>query len=260
MFPKAAQDGKIVAEPGTRRDGVGPVAAVRLRRIVGQLAVVVSDQESYGEVKGIQVFGVRLLAGLPVPVPVRAPSHAPPHSLRATARLAVEKFDDVSFEKSGFPQELVQTKHHSTPGNLTDTSEDWWKTLKIWSEGVRDKDFLLPGVSFSLVTTQTAPAGSCRSSAGGKSRDPEKAEAVLLAAAGSSTNQQLVAAFDVFKKLAKAKRSAMLSAVWVFDAACSIGTLSPSSSISRRCPEEKVTQLGLLPLPATAYLPVHFSL
>lgn len=144
----------------------------------------------------------------------------------ANARLAVEKFDDVSFEKGGSPQELVQTKHHSTPGNLTDTSEDWWKTLRIWCEGVRDKRFFLPGVSFSLVTTQTAPVGSAAEALRAvKARDPAKAETLLLAAAATSSSQALAPAFDVFKKLPKAKRAALLSEVWVFDAACNVGDL-----------------------------------
>ncbi len=143
-----------------------------------------------------------------------------------TARLAVEKFDDVSFEKSGSPQELVQTKFHTTPGNLTDASEDWWKTLRIWSEGVRDRHFLLPGVSFSLVTTQTAPAGSAAAALRAtKARDPAQAETLLLTAAGASASQQLAGAFDVFKKLPKTKRAALLAEVWVFDAACGIGDL-----------------------------------
>lgn len=142
------------------------------------------------------------------------------------ARLAVEKFDDVSFEKGGSPQELIQTKHHTTPGSLTDASEDWWKTLRIWCEGVREKRFLLPGVSFSLVTTQTAPAGSAAEALRAvKARDPVKAETLLLAAAGTSSSQTLAPAFDVFNKLPKAKRAALLSEVWVFDAACSVGDL-----------------------------------
>src|SRR5690349_14495138 len=65
-------------------------------------------------------------------------------------RMSVEKFDDVVFEGGGQPRELVQTKHRTRPGNLTDRSEDLWKTLRIWSEGVRDNDFPLPGTVFSL--------------------------------------------------------------------------------------------------------------
>lgn len=143
------------------------------------------------------------------------------------ARLAVEKFDDVSFENHSSPRELVQTKHHSTPGKLTDSSEDLWKTIRIWAEGVRDRRFLLPGVSFSLVTTQTAPDGSAAAAlrATNNTRNLEQAEALLLTVAATSSNAQLTEAFDVFKKLPKAKRTAMLAELWIFDAACSIGNL-----------------------------------
>lgn len=145
----------------------------------------------------------------------------------ASTRLAIEKFDDVSFEKAGEPKDLVQTKYHGTPGNLTDASEDWWKTLRIWCEGVRDRNFLLPGVTFSLITTQTALAGSAAAAlrATTATRDPAAAEALLLAVAGTSTNQQLTDAFSSFKKLPRAKRLEMLSEVFIFDAACGVGDL-----------------------------------
>jgi hypothetical protein len=145
----------------------------------------------------------------------------------ASTRLAIEKFDDVSFEKAGEPKDLVQTKHHGKPGNLTDASEDLWNTLKIWSEGVRDRNFLLPGVTFSLITTQTALAGSAAAAlrAASATRKVASAEALLLAVAGTSTNQRLTDAFSVFTKLPKAKRTMMLSEVFVFDAACSVGDL-----------------------------------
>ncbi len=56
-------------------------------------------------------------------------------------------------------------------------------------------------------------------------RDPATAESLLLAVAGTSTNQQLTDAFSVFRKLPKAKRLEMLSEVFVFDAACGVGEL-----------------------------------
>ncbi|HQR44179.1 MAG TPA: hypothetical protein PLX97_15895, partial [Gemmatales bacterium] len=145
----------------------------------------------------------------------------------ATAHLAIEKFDDVSFETGGKPSDLVQTKFHGTPGNLTDASEDWWKTLNIWCEGVRDKHFLLPGVTFSLITTQTAPVGSAAEAlrATTSKRNPARADDLLLKVATTSTNVSLAKAFDVFKKLPKPKRLEMLNEVFIFDAACSVGDL-----------------------------------
>ena len=49
--------------------------------------------------------------------------------------IAIEKLDDVSFEKDGTALELLQTKHHlKKSGDLTDSSVDLWKTLRIWAE------------------------------------------------------------------------------------------------------------------------------
>jgi hypothetical protein len=37
--------------------------------------------------------------------------------------ISIEKFDDVAFESSGEPTQLIQTKHHvGKAGNLTDAS------------------------------------------------------------------------------------------------------------------------------------------
>ena len=128
-----------------------------------------------------------------------------------TVRASVEKFDDVAFEGGGPALELVQTKHRTQPGNLTDLSEDLWKTLRIWSEGVRDNNFPLPGTVFTLITTQTAPAGSAAALLRpGQGRDPPKAAPLLVAAAKATTSAQLRDACDVFLKLTAKKRNAML--------------------------------------------------
>src|SRR4051794_19300947 len=68
--------------------------------------------------------------------------------------LSIERFDDVAFERAGSPQEVVQTKHRlGTPRRLSDSSVDLWKTLGIWSEGVADGTFRVPGTAFGLITT-----------------------------------------------------------------------------------------------------------
>lgn len=143
-----------------------------------------------------------------------------------TVRMSIEKFDDVAFDGGGQPLELIQTKHHTQPGSLTDLSEHLWKTLRIWSEGVRDNEFLLPGTVFSLITTQTAPTGSAAETLRtGPSRDPVKATGLLVSAAKGSTNAQLKDAYDVFLKLSAKKRNAMLAEVYVHDAAVQITDL-----------------------------------
>ena len=64
-----------------------------------------------------------------------------------TIDVAIEKLDDVSFEKNGTSIELIQTKHHvDTAANLTDNSPELWKSIRVWAEGVRRGDVRLPGV------------------------------------------------------------------------------------------------------------------
>jgi hypothetical protein len=137
-----------------------------------------------------------------------------------SVRVSVEKFDDVAFEGGGKPSELIQTKHRTQPGNLTDLSEDLWKTLRVWSEGVRDNDFPLPGTVFNLITTQTAPDGSAAALLRpARGRDSAKAATLLVAAAKATTSAQLKDACGVFLKLPARKRNAMLADVYVHDAA-----------------------------------------
>src|SRR5215211_6080217 len=78
--------------------------------------------------------------------------------------IAIEKLDDVSFEKDGSPLELLQTKHHlKRSGDLTDGSVDLWKTLRVWAEATK-ADPSLPGrTRLVLVTTAQAPDGSAAS-------------------------------------------------------------------------------------------------
>jgi hypothetical protein len=143
-----------------------------------------------------------------------------------SVRVSVEKFDDVAFEGGGEPRELIQTKHRTQPGSLTDLSEDLWKTLRVWSEGVRDNDFPLPGTVFNLITTQTAPdntaAALLRPAPG---RDPARAATLLVAAAKATTSAQLKDACGVFLKLPARKRNAMLAHVYVHEAATRIADL-----------------------------------
>ncbi len=137
--------------------------------------------------------------------------------------IAVEKFDDVSFEKDGTPLELLQTKHHlKKSGDLTNSSVDLWKTLRIWAELVKD-DPSLPGrTRFALITTAQAPAGSAaahlRPSDAGD-RDPAEAEAKLIHAADTSTNKALSKAIAAFKALTPNMRKTLVGAIEIIDGA-----------------------------------------
>lgn len=139
--------------------------------------------------------------------------------------VAIERFDDVSFEKDGDAIELLQTKHHiKKQGDLTDTSADLWKTLRVWSEAAKNDPGLPTRTRFALITTGEAPKGSAASflrPAGQPptERDPDKAELLLLKAAASSTNLALKSAFEAFQSLAPEMRRTLLDAIEVLDRA-----------------------------------------
>ncbi len=137
--------------------------------------------------------------------------------------VAVEKLDDVSFEKNGSALEFLQTKHHIEKcGDLTDSSVDLWKTLRIWSEATKD-DPSLPGrTRFALVTTAQAPDGSAASylrPAGVGVRDPAKAEAILMAAGTASKNADLAKSIAAFSVLTPDIRKSLVSAIEIIDRA-----------------------------------------
>jgi hypothetical protein len=135
--------------------------------------------------------------------------------------VAIERFDDVSFEKDGIPLELLQTKHHINKiGDLTDSSPDLWKTLRVWSEAAKETPSLPSRTRFVLITTGQAPETSAASFLRpDDKRDVDKAEVLLGIAADKSENQGLQAAFLSFQSLAPEMRRSLLNAVEVVDQA-----------------------------------------
>lgn len=141
----------------------------------------------------------------------------------SSVEIAIEKLDDVSFERNGTALELLQTKHHlKKAGDLSDGSVDLWKTLRVWAQAVK-ADPSLPGrTRFALVTTAKAPDGSAAAllrsaDVGSADRDPETAEALLIKAAAASENEDLKKAVAAFTELSPAIRKALVSAIEVLD-------------------------------------------
>ena len=137
--------------------------------------------------------------------------------------IAIEKLDDVSFEKDGSALELLQTKHHLTKsGDLTDRSVDLWKTLGIWAETVKADPSLPRRTRFALITTGRAPNGSASSylrPADSNSRDPAVAESMLVRSGNASTNKALDKAIAAFMALTPEMRKALVSVIEIIDGA-----------------------------------------
>lgn len=137
--------------------------------------------------------------------------------------IAVEKFDDVSFEKDGSPLQLLQTKHHlKKSGDLTDGSVDLWKTLRVWAEAAKADPSLPSRTRLALITTAQAPPGSAASylrPADAGERDPGKALAIFEATGGASKNKALEKAVAAFMALTPQMRKALITSVEIIDSA-----------------------------------------
>jgi hypothetical protein len=145
--------------------------------------------------------------------------------------IAIERLDDVSFEKDGTPLELLQTKHHiSKVGDLTDTSPDIWRTLRVWCENVKKDPSLPSRTRFTLITTAEASEESAASclrpqTTHSQYRDVDAADSLLMTAATSSTNVALASAFEIFRGLTPEMRKSLLTAIEVLDRAPQISDL-----------------------------------
>lgn len=136
-------------------------------------------------------------------------------------QIGIERFDDVSFEKDGTPKELIQLKHHVTPGKLTDSSVDLWRTLKVWMDS---KDILEEDTKLLLITTASAPKESVAYflKADEQVRNCQKAYGKLMEVAKKSTNNTISNACNAFKKLGQSEGLKLVKRIEVLDGATDI--------------------------------------
>ncbi|MBN2224064.1 MAG: hypothetical protein JW765_05255 [Deltaproteobacteria bacterium] len=132
----------------------------------------------------------------------------------------IETLDDVVFEKDGAAPELLQIKHHLTRvADLTDSSPDLWKTIRIWCEAFA-RDDVPEGTLYFLITTAQAVDGHAAYYLRPyESRNLAKATERLSSTAESSVSQANAQAYQAYRSLNLDQRGKLLQSVFVFDAA-----------------------------------------
>jgi C-terminal domain 7 of the ABC-three component (ABC-3C) systems len=142
-------------------------------------------------------------------------------------KLTIERYDDVAFEQEGRPRDLLQSKHHiAGVGDLTDRSRDLWRTLRAWIDALLSGDAMLPGTTFSLLTTSTAPDGSAASLLRTEGRDAATALATLELVAAAGGQVANASAYQAFLALREAERRDLVGAIVVLDRAPSLGDVT----------------------------------
>ena len=142
-----------------------------------------------------------------------------------TRALGLELLDDVHFEASGTPTELLQTKHHVNEGaDLTDRSPDLWRTIAAWLDALELLTGPLP--TLTLVTTQTASQGAASLLRSGQGRDSDAALVILeTVAAEDPGNLATAVARARFLGLDPSYRAEVVDAITVRDATADAATI-----------------------------------
>lgn len=138
-------------------------------------------------------------------------------------QISIEKFDDIAFSKDDTPKQLIQLKHHvRRHGNLTDSSTDLWRTLKVWLDEISKDRSLLEGTNFLIITTATAPIDSAAFCLKRQNRDVDTAYKKLKAVCEKSENQSHQSYYATFLATAEDVLKELLSSVYIVDNASNI--------------------------------------
>jgi hypothetical protein len=131
--------------------------------------------------------------------------------------ISIESLDDIAFDKNGAPFELLQTKFHSKPGNLTDKSPDLWKTIRVWVEAITGNITKLGGTCFTLVTTETAKTNSIALALCGvdKERNPSYALEKLREIAAVKGNESNQKGYEAFESLLPWQQEQLVESIYI---------------------------------------------
>ena len=132
----------------------------------------------------------------------------------------LENLDDVEILDIN-QSELHQTKfHNKKAANLTDSSVDIWKTIRVWSELVLNGDIDLDNVLLILVTTSKTSEGSFLYDLTENTKTDEIVKNVILKldnVTNSSKNKTLKDSFEAYKKLSDTQKEKLVKSIWIED-------------------------------------------
>lgn len=137
-------------------------------------------------------------------------------------RLSFECLDDIAIENAD-KVELYQAKLHITPAQLTDRSTDFWKTIRVWSEGIKDGTFNPRTTIFTLITTASISDNSFLNLfMSGKEEDRNKILTMMETIAIETTNETNKPGYDAFSKLTEEEQKELINNIRINDANVSI--------------------------------------
>ncbi len=130
--------------------------------------------------------------------------------------VSIETLDDIGFDRDGTATELLQTKFHCEPGNLTNRSPDIWKTIRVWVESIKNGDIELGKVALTLVTTQTLPDDTVAYYLGvGQGRNTSKAVELMTEISVEENNATNAKGYAAFQSMSAIEKKALVDSIYV---------------------------------------------
>lgn len=140
------------------------------------------------------------------------------------SQISIEKFDDIAFSQDGEPRQLIQLKHHvQKHGNLSDSSTDLWRTLKVWIDTIKKSPEILNEAKFLIITTAIAPDNTASSYlTDNEIRDVNIAYQKLKVVSDKSENKEHKKYYDAFSGMEESIMKKLLSQTYIIDKASKI--------------------------------------
>ncbi|MFB3896957.1 MAG: ABC-three component system protein [bacterium] len=137
--------------------------------------------------------------------------------------VSIETLDDVVFAPEGNALELLQTKHHIDRfADLSDSSSDLWKSLRIWIEALNTGSLPEDSLLFLITTGSISEQYAVHYLKPGSERNPERALQRFNSISQSTSNQTNVAAYQVYTSLSSEKKKKLLDNIFIIEAAPNI--------------------------------------
>ena len=143
------------------------------------------------------------------------------------AQICIEKFDDIAFVEQDEPVIMVQTKHQLyRAGNLSDTSVDFWRTIKSWCDSINNSPTHLQDTHFVILTTAAAQENTAayylKKHA---NRNPAEAKKLLTDAANAATVQANDKFYNAFLGLTSEQQDNLIRHIYIYDNSQNINNL-----------------------------------
>jgi len=141
--------------------------------------------------------------------------------------LSFECLDDIAIEEAGNEEsgdvELYQAKLHITPVQMTDRSTDFWKTIRVWSEGIQDGTFNPTVTIFTLITTASISEDSfLKLFFSDKEEDRKKILTTMETIATETSNKSNKPGYEAFSKLTEDQKQGLIANIRINDSNVSI--------------------------------------